>query len=239
MSTPSLHVGTSGYSYKEWKGSFYPKDTTAAQMLPFYAERFNTVEINASFYRLPSVATLEDWAAQVPNKFTFALKAPQQITHIRRLKNAAESVADFVEVAGALKKRLGPLLFGLPPNMKKDAGRLRDLLAIIPVTIRIAFEFRHASWFDDDVFSVLKSHGKRGAALCIADADDDLAVPFEATADWGYLRLRREKYTGPQLKKWAARVQEQAWSDAFVYFKHEETGTGPKFARKFLDLAAE
>lgn len=230
-----LHVGTSGYSYKEWKGSFYPKDMTAKEMLPFYAEQFNTVEINASFYRLPTTETLEGWAAQVPAEFTFTLKAPQKITHIKRLKGAEETVAEFVQVAGALKNRLGPLLFGLPPNMKKDVGRLRDVLALLPKTTRVAFEFRHQSWFDDETFAALRDHN---AALCIAEADDDLDVPFEPTADWGYLRLRKAKYSPAALKAWATRVKEQKWRDAFIFFKHEETGTGPKFAAKFLDLAA-
>jgi uncharacterized protein YecE (DUF72 family) len=234
---PNLFIGTSGYAYKEWKGSFYPKDLPASQMLPYYAERFRAVEINASFYRLPGAATLNGWAAQVPADFKFTLKAPQQITHFKRLKAAAAPTKAFIKVAATLGDRLGPLLFGLPPNMKKDVPRLEGFLAKLPSTVRVAFEFRHQSWLEDDVFSALRTHTIQGAALCIADDDNDLKVPFEATATWGYLRLRRAKYTGPQLKQWAARVQAAPWKEAYVFFKHEETGTGPRFARNLIELA--
>src|SRR5262245_48231252 len=181
----NLYVGTSGYSYKEWKGTFYPKDLPARQMLAYYGKRFRTVEINNTFYRMPTASLLEAWAGEVVGDFRFVLKAPQRITHMRRLKGVADQVSELLEVAAALKKRLGPLLFQLPPNMKKDVPRLREFLALLPSRRRAAFEFRHPSWFDEEVFELLHKHK---AAMCIAEADDDLEVPFVATADWGYLR---------------------------------------------------
>jgi uncharacterized protein YecE (DUF72 family) len=230
----NLYVGTSGYSYKEWKGTFYPRDLPARQMLRYYGEHFRTVEINNTFYRLPAAAALEAWAGEVPAGFRFVLKAPQQITHRQRLKDTGESVSNLLEVAEALKKRLGPLLFQLPPNMKKDGPRLREFLALLPRRRRVAFEFRHPSWFDDEVFGLLRDHQ---AALCIAEAENDLEVPFVATAGWGYLRLRRLDYGDAELKKWVKRVRKQAWRDAFVFFKHEDEGKGPQLAKRFLELA--
>jgi uncharacterized protein YecE (DUF72 family) len=226
-----LFVGTSGFAYPKWKGSFYPEKLPAKQFLRYYAEHFRSVEINNTFYKLPTTAALEAWAAEVPADFRFPLKAPQLITHIKRLKDVAEPVAAFVAVAAALKERLGPLLFQLPPNMKKAVPRLTAVLELVPASFRVAWEFRHPSWFDDDVYTALREHQ---AALCVAEADDDLEVPLVATAGWGYLRLRREKYTAPALKKWVTRVREQAWADTFVFFKHEDTGTGPRFAKDFL-----
>jgi len=229
-----LHVGTSGYSYKEWKGSFYPEKLPAADMLRYYGERFGTVEINNTFYRMPKASVLEAWAAEVPAEFKFVLKASKRITHIQRLKDAGDSVAYLLEVAGALKERLGPLLFQLPPYLKKDAPRLREFLGLVPPNRRAAFEFRHQSWFDAEVFGLLRDHQ---AALCIAEAENDLEIPFESTADWGYLRLRRPDYGDPELKAWVERVRQQDWRDAFVFFKHEEEGKGPQMARRFLELA--
>ncbi len=231
----NLYVGTSGYSYKEWKGTFYPRDLPAGQMLRFYSEHFRTAEINNTFYRLPTPSVLQAWAADVPADFRFALKAPQTITHRRRLKNAGDSVAQFLEVAAALKKRLGPLLFQLPPNFKKDLSRLRDFLALLPAKRRVAFEFRHPSWFDPEVFGLLRAHP---AALCLAEAENDLEVPFVATADWGYLRLRRPDYSAAELKKWVKRLRQQDWRDVFVFFKHEDEGKGPRMAKRFLELGA-
>jgi uncharacterized protein YecE (DUF72 family) len=231
-----FHVGTSGYSYKEWKGNFYPEKLPAKEMLGFYAERFRTVEINNTFYRAPEASVLESWAGQVPDHFRFVLKAPQDITHRKRLKDAGELVSALVASAAVLKDRLGPLLFQLPPNFAKDVPRLRDFLALVPKGTRVAFEFRHASWFDDEVFGLLRA---RNAALCVADADDDLEVPFVATADWGYLRLRRPDYDSATLALWAKRMQSQNWQDAFVFFKHEDAGTGPRFAASLLELLAE
>ncbi|HWL94762.1 MAG TPA: DUF72 domain-containing protein [Phycisphaerae bacterium] len=230
-----LHVGTSGYSYKEWKGSFYPKDLPTKQMLHYYAERFPTVEINNTFYRMPTPSVLEAWAADVPADFKFVLKAPQRITHFQRLKDVSESVSHFLNVAGTLHEHLGPLLFQLPPNMKKDAARLCELLATLPAQRRAAIEFRHSSWFDNEVFDLLRSHQ---TALCIAEAEDDLEVPFVSTANWGYVRLRRPDYADKDLKAWAKGIQQQDWNDVFVFFKHEDAGKGPAFAKRFLELAA-
>lgn len=232
----NLYVGTSGYSYKEWKGSFYPKDLPAKKMLGYYGERFNAVEINNSFYRMPVTSVLEGWAKQVPADFKFVLKAPQLITHFKRLKEVEEPLTTFLDVSKVLKSRLGPLSFQLPPNMKKDVPRLKDFLSLLPKSSKAVFEFRHQTWFDDEVFELLR---KQKAALCIADADDDLKVPFVSTADWGYLRLRRAEYSTPALKKWVALVSEQEWREAFVFFKHEDEGTGPKFAASYLKLAGK
>lgn len=229
-----LHVGTSGYSYKEWKGSFYPEKLPARQMLRFYGERFRTVEINSTFYGTPKASVLEAWAGDVPADFRFVLKAPQRITHIQRLKDAGELVSQFVEAAGTLEERLGPLLFQLPPNFKKDVPRLRGFLAQLPARCRAAVEFRHPSWFDEEVFGLLREHR---AALCVAEAEGDLEVPFVATADWGYLRLRRSDYGDAELKAWAKRVRGQNWRDGFVFFKHEDEGKGQLLAMRFLELA--
>jgi uncharacterized protein YecE (DUF72 family) len=232
----NLYVGTSGYSYKEWKGPFYPRDLPDRRMLDFYGERFRAVEINHTFHGMPRASVLEGWAGAVPDDFRFVLKAPKQITHVRRLRDAGDLVSQLVEVAGAaLTGRRGPLLFQLPPNAKKDVPRLRAFLGPLPTSLRVAFEFRHPSWFDDEVFGVLGDHG---AALCVADADDDLDVPFAATADWGYLRLRRPDYDDAGLKGWADRVRGQSWRDAFVFFKHEDEAKGPRLARRYLELAA-
>ena len=230
-----LYVGTSGYSYKEWKGTFYPEDLPDKQMLRFYGERFRSVEINNTFYRMPKASVLEAWANEVPADFMFVLKASQRITHHQRLKDADDSVSYLLEVAGALKERLGPLLFQLPPYLKKDAPRLREFLALLPSDRRAAFEFRHQSWFDDEVFGLLRDHR---AVLCIAEAENELEIPFVSTADWGYLRLRRPDYGDAELKAWAKRVDEQKWREAFIFFKHEEEGKGPEMAKRFLKLAA-
>jgi uncharacterized protein YecE (DUF72 family) len=226
-----VRVGTSGYNYPEWKGSFYPDDMKPSKMLPYYAERFSTVEINATFYRMPTAATVEGWAKAVPDAFTFVLKAPQRITHFARLKNVDDPVRVFSDIAGRLGARLGPLFFQLPPNFQRDVSRLGDLLVQLPPARRAAFEFRHPSWFADDVYDRLRS---RNAALCIADTETG-STPAVATADWGYLRLRAVDYTDAQLTQWAATLQRigAGWRDAFVFFKHEERGTGPALAKRF------
>jgi uncharacterized protein YecE (DUF72 family) len=230
----NLYVGTSGYSYKEWKGAFYPQKLSAKQMLPFYSQHFRTVEINYTFRRLPTASVLDTWAATVPADFRFVLKAPELITHRKRLQDATDALAGFLEIAGKLKERLGPLLFQLPPTFKKDALRLRAFLALLPLERRVAFEFRHPSWFDDEVFGLLREHR---VALCIADAEDDLEVPVVATAAWSCLRLRRPDYDDAALKTWVKQVQKQDWRDAFVFFKHEDKGKGPQLAKRFLELA--
>jgi uncharacterized protein YecE (DUF72 family) len=231
----SLYVGTSGYSYKEWKGTFYPEDLPDKQMLRFYGERFRSVEINNTFYRMPKPSVLEAWANEVPADFRFVLKASQRITHMQRLKDAGDSVAYLLKVAGALKERLGPLLFQLPPYLKKDLPRLREFLALLPGDRPSAFEFRHESWLDSEVFELL---GEHHVALCIAEAEEGLEIPFVSTADWGYLRLRRPDYGDAELTTWVKRLHDQNWRDTFVFFKHEEEGMGPKMAKRFLELAA-
>jgi uncharacterized protein YecE (DUF72 family) len=232
----NYYVGTSGYSYPEWKGSFYPAKMPAKQMLGFYGTHFRTVEINNTFYRPPTAQLLETWAAQVPANFSFVLKAPQEITHVKRLAGVSELVSSLLEAAGTLKERLGPVLFQLPPNFRKDLPRLRDFLATLPLKCRTGFEFRHASWFTDDVFALLREHG---VGFCVADAEDDLEVPFVATAEWGYLRLRRPNYDDAALAAWADRLKSQNWQDAYVFFKHEDAGTGPRFATRLLELLTE
>jgi uncharacterized protein YecE (DUF72 family) len=229
----NLYVGTSGYSYKEWKGSFYPEDLPEKEMLHYYGERFQTVEINNTFYRMPKPAVLEGWAQAVPAGFKFVLKASRRITHLQRLKDADDSVEYLLKVAQALKEKLGPLLFQLPPFLKKDASRLRAFLARLPKSPRAAFEFRHQSWFDQEILDLLREHG---AVLCIAEAETDLETPFVSTADWGYLRLRRPDYGDTELKAWVERVHHQDWREVFIFFKHEEAGKGPQMARKFLEL---
>jgi uncharacterized protein YecE (DUF72 family) len=230
----NLYVGTSGYSYKPWKGPFYPKDLPDKQMLHFYGEHFRTVEINNTFYRMPNPSLLETWAGEVPASFKFVLKAPQQITHIKRLKDAGDSVSYLLKVAWTLQDRLGPILFQLPPNLKKDLQKLRDFLRLLPQQNRAAFEFRHQSWFDQEVLDLLREHH---AALCIAEAENDLEIPFVSTADWGYLRLRKTEYGDAELKEWVGRVLQQDWQDAFVFFKHEDEGKAPLMGKRFLQLA--
>jgi uncharacterized protein YecE (DUF72 family) len=229
-----IFAGTSGYSYTEWVGSFYPKGLSARRMLKFYAEHFRSVEINATFYKLPKPSVVEAWGKEVPDDFKFVLKAPQIITHRERLKNSAVSVATFLELQAILGKRIGPVLFQLPKFVKCDAVLLRDFLQMLDGRCRAAFEFRNQTWFTDEVFSVLRKHK---AALCIADAENELEVPFVATANWGYLRLRRENYSRNALKKWVKGVKEQRWKEAFVFFKHDDVGHGPTMAKQFLKLA--
>lgn len=228
-------VGTSGFQYPEWKGTFYPEDLAAAKMLPFYAERFSTTEINYTFRRIPSPKTIENWCKLTPPKFKFALKAPQKITHFAKLSGCDDTLTYFYKVVSALSERLGPVLFQLPPFLKKDVTLLSDFLRCVPGEMRSAFEFRHASWFDDEVFGVLKAHN---VALCLAESDK-LSAPLVATANFGYLRLRREDYTSDDVQRWAKMVESKGseWSDAYVYFKHEESGMGPKLASEMLQLA--
>ncbi len=230
----NLHVGTSGYSYKEWKGSFYPEKIPAKEMLRFYSERLSTVEINATFYRLPQKSTLENWKEQVPKTFRFSLKAPQRITHFKRLKEVSDDAKYFLDIAATLEDQLGVVLFQLPPNMKKDLPRLETFLRELPTQPRTAFEFRHPTWFDDDVLEMLRA---RNCALCVSDTDDLPATHIDKTADWGYLRLRRVLYSEDHLKDWLKRVRDQNWNETFLFFKHEDEGTGPRLAAQFLKLA--
>ena len=223
-----VHVGTSGYNYPEWRGSFYPATLPASAMLRFYTERFTTVEINATFYRMPTATTIEGWAATAPSGFRFTLKAPQRITHMRRLRDVDEPLRMFCDVARVLGDKLGPLFFQLPPNFKKDTDRLRDLLVQVPPDLRCALEFRHASWFADDVYEALRS---RDAALCVADTETG-STPDEATASWGYYRLRNIEYDDAALAVWASAITRPERREAFCYFKHEDSGTGPALAAR-------
>ena len=207
-------VGTSGYAYKEWKGTFYPEKLPQDQMLRYYGEQFSTVEINNTFYRMPSEKVVLNWASQVPDAFQFV----------------GEELGYFLKTSSALGPKLGPTLFQLPPNFKKDVARLEAFLALLPKRWRAAVEFRHLSWYDEDVFTALRNHG---VALCGADTDEGEASVV-VTADWGYLRLRRAQYGEADLAGWAQRVLAQPWQEAFVFFKHEDAGTGPAFARQFM-----
>ena len=229
-----LLAGTSGYSYKEWLGHFYPERLPASEMLRFYAERFRTVEINNTFYRMPAETMLKQWAEQVPEQFTFTLKAPRRITHDKRLREAESNVGEFLRRAGALGDKLGVLLFQLPPFLRKDLPRLREFLEHLPPGKRIAFEFRHASWQDDEVYEVLRT---RAIMLCITDTDEG-DTPFVVTTDCGYVRLRRTHYDDSELGEWAARIAAKALARTYVYFMHEDEALGTKFAHRLNELWA-
>jgi uncharacterized protein YecE (DUF72 family) len=227
-----IWIGTSGFSYPEWKGSFYPGDLPAKQMLHYYGERFNTVEINNTFYRMPSGDLVEGWTREVPEQFRFVLKAPQRITHRERLEGSADSLGAFVRAAAHLGPRKAPFLFQLPPFFRADLLRLAGFLAIVPAGERVAFEFRHESWFQQETWDALKAGG---AALCISDTEK-LSTPFVATAPWGYLRLRDVEYDDAALQRWADQVRAQQWEEAFIFFKHEEAGRGPKMAQRLREI---
>lgn len=227
-----LLVGTSGFSYKEWLGPFYPEKLPAKQMLRYYAEHFPTVEINNTFYRMPAESMLVQWLEQVPAHFTFTLKAPRRITHDLHLREAESHVSEFARRAGSLADRLGALLFQLPPYLKKDVPRLREFLALLPPGQRAAFEFRHDSWQDDEVYDALRS---RSAMLCVTDTDQG-DTPFVATSDWGYLRLRRTHYDDDELRAWALRIAAAGLPRTYVYFMHEDEALGTRFARRLNEL---
>jgi len=229
-----VQVGTSGYNYPEWKGSFYPAGLAAAKMLPYYAEHFSTVELNVTFYRMPNARMIAAWAAATPDTFTFVLKAPKRITHDARLKDIDEPLRYFCDMARLLGPKLGPLLFQLPPNFKKNLDRLSGLLVQLPPGLSVAFEFRHASWFAEDVYDCLRT---KNAALCIADTEEG-ATPAVATSDLGYLRLRAVDYSDAELRRWVEALHGLGvrWRETFVFFKHEESGTGPALARRFREL---
>jgi uncharacterized protein YecE (DUF72 family) len=230
----NLWIGTSGFQYPEWKGTFYPETLPVSQMLPFYAERFSSTEVNYTFRRIPSAKTIDGWWKATPERFKFSLKAPQKITHFTKLQGSGDTLRYFYQVISDLEAKLGPVLFQLPPAFKKDTAVLASFLDEVPPGMRAAFEFRHASWFDDEVFALLKN---KNIALCLSESET-LSAPIVATADYGYLRLRREDYQASDVERWAEAVQAQknTWSDAFVYFKHEESGVGPKLAAQMLEI---
>jgi uncharacterized protein YecE (DUF72 family) len=230
----TIYAGTSGYSYKEWKGVFYPEKISPKDMLADYASKLPAVEINNTFYKLPRKDVLETWAEQVPDDFRFVLKASRRITHFKRLNDTGELLDYMFDAVDVLGKRLGVVFFQLPPNFKKDTERLGGFLDELPAEVPIAFEFRHETWFDDETFDLLRRHNR---ALCLADAEGDLDVPLVSTADWGYLRLRKPNYRKPELEKWVKWIGEQGWGRAYVFFKHEDEGAGPKMAMRFLELA--
>ena len=224
-----IRIGTSGYNYPEWRGSFYPPGFPTSKMLPYYAERLSTVEINYTFYRIPSEKVLADWSGATPEDFIFTLKVSRRITHDARLRQCEALLETFWERAQTLGPKLGVLLFQLPPSLKKDTALLEEFLAVMPPGARAAFEFRDTSWHSDDVFAQLKA---RNLALCIADSEK-MTTPVVSTADYGYFRLRDEGYEDSDIERWAGIITQHAgdWGDVFVYFKHEESGKGPEFAR--------
>jgi uncharacterized protein YecE (DUF72 family) len=229
-----FYVGTSGYSYKEWKGSFYSDKLPQKEMLRYYAERFAAVEINNTFHKFPTEETVRAWAEQVPESFRFVLKARQSITHFRRLQNAERQTDDFIRLASVLKKRQGPILFQLPPNFKKDLPRLEAFLKYVDGRASIVFEFRHESWFCDEIHDCLRSHS---TAMCVTDEVDLPQAKLVRTAKFGYVRLREERYTTKALNKWIQQIRTQEWPAVYVFFKHEDVGAGPALATRFLELA--
>ncbi|MFQ5665285.1 MAG: DUF72 domain-containing protein [Candidatus Binatia bacterium] len=230
----SFWIGSSGYNYKEWRGTFYPADLPEQQMLKYYAQRLSSVEINYTFYRMPNVRMLQGWAKETPQEFSFTLKAPRRITHDLRLRDAGDALTYFCETAKALQRKLGALLFQLPPFLKKDVARLEDFLHQMPAGFRPVFEFRNPTWFGDDTYECLR---RFDAALCIAE-HEDRSVPFEQTAKFGYFRLRKLDYSDADLARWAQRIEDGAagWADVFVYFKHEEAGKAPRCAARLASL---
>ncbi len=229
-----LRVGTSGFSYKEWKGPFYPEDLPNDRMLEWYAGKLDAVEINNTFYRMPTRTLLEGWAEQVPEEFRFAMKASRKITHQKKLEGCADEASYLAETSGALGPRLGPTLVQLPPYLKKDVERLAMFLACLPEDFRVAVEFRSSSWFDEEVYDALRT---AGAALVVSDMAEKDEPPVVATAPFGYARLRRVEYDDDALARWAARFAEAGWDEAYVFFKHEDEATGPRLAARFREIA--
>ena len=226
-----LHVGTSGFAYRGWKGSFYPQGIAERDLLGWYARQFDAVEINNTFYRFPTVAGLATWASQVPEKFQFSIKVPQLITHVKRMHNVEEDLDYLIETVAPLGPRLGPLLFQLPPRLVRDMASLEDLIAQLPPGLQVAFEFRHPSWFCEDVYRLL---GTNGHALCF---NDQTMAALHATADWGYLRLRRHDYSEATLTAAVNQVLSQDWKAAWVFFRHESTGA-PRLAHQWREIAS-
>ncbi len=229
-----LLVGTSGFGYKEWRGTFYPEKLASGEMLAFYATRFPAVELNSTFYRVPSAGVLSVWREQVPDGFRFTAKAPRKLTHFKPLAAPVEDVEFFLRALSRLGEKLGAVLFQLPPSFSKDIGRLQEFLRKLPEGTRAAFEFRNGSWVDEEVADLL---GARGFALCALETDE-AEGRILAAADWGYVKLRRREYAEKDLAAWLARIREQPWKEAYVFFKHEEEARGPDLARRLLELAA-
>jgi uncharacterized protein YecE (DUF72 family) len=226
-------VGSSGYGYREWQGKFYPARISPKEMLRFYAERFTAVEINNTFYRMPTESVLASWAAQVPDDFVFAIKAPQIITHVKRLRDVDGEIEHLFRTLSILEGKLGPVLFQFPKSFRADRLALENFLALLPGQVSCAFEFRHPSWLEEEIIELLRT---AGCSLCLADADDHPAVEVIPTAPWGYIRLRRADYTEADLAQWLAKILAQKWNKAYVFFKHEEA-RGPDMARRFRELA--
>lgn len=236
FSIPTMHLraGTSGFSFREWKGAFYPERLPSKAMLGFYSERLSTVEINSSFYRMPDSEVLRAWSETVPDDFIFVLKASRRITHNTRLQATSfDTVTELWNIAGALGVNRGPILFQLPPNMKRDVPRLQAFLQALPDGLQAAFEFRHASWFDDQVYDAIRAAGH---AVCVADTDDTERPPLVSTTDWGYVRLRRERYDDDALETWLETIESQRWNECFVFFKHDDVGAAPRLAERLLSL---
>ncbi len=228
-----IYAGTSGYGYKEWKGKFYPEKIPPKEMLRFYSERLSAVEINNTFYHMPHEGVLASWAEQVPHDFVFALKAPQVITHLKRLRNVGEETGYLFRTLSVLGGKLGPVLFQFPKSFRADQPALKDFLGLIPVNMSCAFEFRNPSWLDVGILGLLR---ERGYSLCTADTDENPANEIISTAPWGYLRLRRSGYTDADLSQWTKRILSQKWKRAFVFFKHEDKAKGPETAMRFREF---
>jgi uncharacterized protein YecE (DUF72 family) len=232
----TLYVGTSGYSYKEWKGRFYPDTIAADEMLSYYASRLPAVELNNTYYRLPQLSTVENWRMQVPENFRFSVKAPRSITLYRRLRDVGAQTKQMLETVSVLEDRLGVVLFRMPENMQKDVACLKSFLKQLPADTPAAFDFRHPTWFDDEIRELLRSHNR---VLVVSDTDELPANSIDKTADWGYVRLRRVRYSKAELTAWSKRIKAQNWKKTFVFFKHEDEGTGPKLAAQFMKLSKD
>ncbi|MFH0976183.1 MAG: DUF72 domain-containing protein [Spirochaetota bacterium] len=229
-----IYTGTSGYSYKEWKGYFYPEKISADKMLPYYSSKLTAVEINNTYYRMPKMSVVETWAGEVPSDFMFAVKAPQIITHIKRLKNVSEETRYFLTVISGLGKKLGTILFQFPASFKQDIPLLENFLKRIPPGINCTFDFRSTTWFNDETYKLL---GQRDFSLCLEDTDEKPVTDIISTATWGYLRLRRSNYTDADLSDWAKKILSIKWKKVFVFFKHEgDEAKGPSLAVNFCNL---
>lgn len=233
FSNMKLYAGTSGYAYKEWKGAFYPEKLPSKDMLRFYSERLDVVEINNTFYQLPKRSVLTSWAEQVPDEFLFALKASRRITHIKRLEDVRDETEYLFDTLQTLEGKLGPVLFQFPKSFRVDRGVLEDFLRMVPDDVRCAFAFRNPSWLNADILGLLRDKGR---SLCIEDTDEEPAGEITSTASWGYLRLRRIDYTEAELAQWAERIDAQGWNEAFVFFKHEDEANAPLLAARFREV---